>query len=76
MTEKPADVPPELTFTEAEHNALVDYLNFVHKHAVFNGVSQKTVGEVAKSYAQAVGVVKKIETYIFEFKRTTKTGDK
>ena len=66
------DEVSQLTFTEEEHKNLVDYMNFVSSHAKFDGLSMKQMHEFSMTNVKAIGVVRKIESHIFEFKRKFK----
>jgi len=67
---QPEDTPfPQLTFTEEEHQALVNLKNFISKFARFNNLDEKLIHEYARMNIAAINVIKKIEDHIFEFKR-------
>ena len=69
-TEAPKQAPmDQLTFTEAEHKSLVDYMNFVTEHATFGSLKEPQIHARAVNNVQAINVVKKIESHIFELKR-------
>ena len=65
---------PEISFTEDEHKSLVDYLNFVHAYAKFADMTQGDAYRLGQLYVKTANVSKKIEGYILEFKKLTKTG--
>lgn len=61
---------PQLTFTEDEHKCLVDYMNHVSTHAKFSDVDAKQMYAISSNMVRAIGVVKKIESHIFEHRKT------
>ena len=62
-------VIPQLTFTEAEHHALINFKTFITKFARFNNLDEKSIHEYAKINIETIMVIKKIGDHIFEFKR-------
>jgi len=72
-TKSEEPVVPQLTFTEEEHKHLVEYMNFVNNNARFNDIGLKQIHEFSVVNVKAINVVKKIEGYIFEFRKSQMT---
>ena len=67
MTDK--EPLPQCTFTEEEMKALVDYMNFVSQHAVFDNMKPKLMNDFSVLGRKMVNHIQKVENHIFEFKR-------
>jgi len=64
---------PQLTFTEAEHEDMVKFLNFINTHGTFTNINLRQSHDIAQLNIKAINVIKKIENHIFEIKRVTGT---
>lgn len=73
VMEAPVELPPipQLTFTEEEHKDLVEFANGFNKFCVYKEIPPKDSHKMSQSYIKFINHIKKVESHIFEFKKTT-----
>lgn len=71
----PADKMPELTFSEDELNAIIDYMNFMQTETC-GTVPLTKMKQYNKLTQGMVSHIKKVESYILEVRKVTQKKDK